>query len=98
MAGAAWHPSDLGAPQAQSVVVKLLAQSDFFASARVERQVDDRALRAQYAKGQRQCTGLTATLEYDVGAPVPGPVTPSAFEHHGWVDIAGIDDVEAEVS
>jgi hypothetical protein len=78
-------------------VVKLFAQSDFFASPRVERQIDDCPLGAHYAKGQSQRAGLAATLEYDVGATVRGPVTPEAFQGDGRIDIAGIDNVEAQV-
>ena len=97
MAGSARHPSDLSAAHAQSVVVKFLPESDFLASPRVERQIDDRALGAHYAEGESQSAWLTATLEYDIGSAVPGPVTPSAFQHDGRVDILRIDNLKSEV-
>ena len=78
-------------------MVKLLPQSDFLASTGIERQVDDRALGAHDPKGESQCTGLTATLEHDIGSAVPGPVTPSAFQHDGRVDILRIDNLKSEV-
>jgi hypothetical protein len=36
-------------------------------------------------------------LEHDIGSTVPGPVTPSAFQHDGRVDIVRVDNLQSEV-
>src|SRR6476661_2043708 len=97
MAGSARYASDLCAAHAQPVVVKLLPESDFLAAARIERQVDNRALGAHHAKSESQSTWLTATLEHHVGSAVPGAVTPAAFQLDGRVGFVGIDNLQPEV-
>ena len=98
MAGPARHSSYLSAVQAEAIVVKLFPQSDFLASRRVERQIDDRALGAHDAQGQSQGAVLTAALEHDIGSAVAGPMATPAFQHDGWVGVARIDGFQAEVS
>ena len=67
------HPADLRAAHRQAVVVELLAEPDLVGAGLVERQVDDRALRAQQAQRQVQRGGLPAALEHHVGAAVARP-------------------------
>src|SRR5690349_16164579 len=77
--GPAGHAADLGGPQPQPVVVEFFREPQFthVAATGVEGEVDDRALRPAQPQREGESGDLAATLQYDVGATVAGPVPPA---------------------
>ena len=94
--GAARHPADLGAADAQAVVVELGAEPQRGAVVGVEGQVDDGALGAQQAQRQGQRGGPAAALEHQVGAAVGGAVPPAGLEQHRGVDGVRVERCQPE--
>jgi len=76
MREAARNPIDLGATDAEPIVVELLPQTRMVGSSLIKGQIDHRTLRTQSAKRPMQAFRAGAGLKDDVGTAVRRAVMP----------------------